>query len=103
MQISETAHGREWKLNHYSEYTPSRIQSAGTVGSSENWNKHRYINSPITFDCEVTSYYNAEGKKRACMYVWTMTVFDDGFVYYGRTWEDFRDIPLDDKRSIFFK
>lgn len=101
MQISETAHGREWTLKHYSEYTPSRIQSAGTVGSSENWNKHRYINSPITFDCEVTSYYNAEGKKRACMYVWTMTVFDDGYVYFGRTWEDFRTFLLMIKEAYF--
>lgn len=46
-----------------------------------------YINLPMCFDSEVTSYYNERGEKRATLYIWQLNVF--GTVYYGRTIPEF--------------
>lgn len=52
----------------------------GTVGKS------KVYELPAVLDIEVSSYYNADGEKRATMYLWQMCVFGD--CYYGRTYGD---------------
>ena len=49
-------------------------------------NKTLYYNCPASFDIETSSFYNEEGEKRACMYIWQMGF--NGTVVYGRTWEE---------------
>lgn len=46
-----------------------------------------YWNVPVSFDIETTSFYDADGNKRATMYLWG---FDfNGRSIYGRTWDEF--------------
>ena len=49
-------------------------------------NKIFYYNCPASFDIETSSFYNEDGEKRACMYIWQMGF--NGTVIYGRTWEE---------------
>lgn len=49
-------------------------------------NKVFYYNCPASFDIETSSFYNEDGEKRACMYIWQMGF--NGTVIYGRTWEE---------------
>ena len=48
-------------------------------------NRVFYYNCPASFDIETSSFYNEDGEKRACMYIWQMGF--NGTVIYGRTWE----------------
>ena len=49
-------------------------------------NKIFYYNCPASFDIETSSFYNEDGEKRACIYIWQMGF--NGTVIYGRTWEE---------------
>ena len=49
-------------------------------------NRVFYYNCPASFDIETSSFYNEDGEKRACMYIWQMGF--NGTVIYGRTWEE---------------
>ena len=49
-------------------------------------NRVFYYNCPVSFDIETSSFYNEDGEKRACMYIWQMGF--NGTVVYGRTWEE---------------
>lgn len=53
-------------------------------------NKIRYVNTPISFDIETTSFYD-HGEKRAIMYLWAVCVGLD-MVIMGRTWDDFYNL-----------
>ena len=46
-----------------------------------------YINLPVAFDIEVTSFYYNE-EKMSCMYIWQFGI--NGNVVIGRTWEEFQ-------------
>lgn len=46
----------------------------------------RYINVPMSFDIETSSFYVGD-EKCSCMYIWQFGV--NGHVCYGRTWEQF--------------
>lgn len=46
-----------------------------------------YYNHPAAFDIEASSFYIGE-EKRAIMYIWQFGM--NGFVTYGRTWEEFQ-------------
>ena len=48
--------------------------------------KIRYLNYPFSFDIETSSFY-VNTEKRACMYIWMMSV--NGQIVYGRTWAEF--------------
>ena len=51
-------------------------------------NKHiEYMNIPIAFDIETTSFYNAMGEKNAIMYAWVLAINGNGII--GRTWDEF--------------
>lgn len=52
-------------------------------------NRVFYYNCPASFDIETSSFYNEDGEKRACMYIWQMGF--NGTVVYGRTWEEWLD------------
>ena len=76
---------KEFVLKHYTEFIPCRLRDEDIIKSNK---KIEYINKPFVFDCEVTSWINPVGIKRACVYIWTCICFDND-VYYGRTWDDF--------------
>jgi len=46
--------------------------------------KTKYLNIPISFDIETTSFYDKDNQKTAIMYVWMLGVC--GLVIVGRTW-----------------
>lgn len=60
--------------------------------------KTGYLNTPVSFDIETSSYYNAAGEKRACMYIWAFDIFDCCII--GRTWAEFLYL-LDKLTEIF--
>lgn len=47
-----------------------------------------YINLPVAFDIETSSFYE-DDEKRACMYEWSFAIGE--LVVIGRTWEEFAD------------
>lgn len=48
----------------------------------------RYLNTANGFDIETSSFRDADGNKRATMYIWMMGI--DGQIVYGRTWGEFQ-------------
>lgn len=89
--ITYVVEGREFILRKWDKFVPAKIPDSLIVSdlSKDNTKKGvSYINLPFVFDCEVSSWLNFAGEKRASMYVWTCICFDNE-VYYGRTWTDF--------------
>lgn len=48
--------------------------------------KTKYLNIPVSFDTETTSFYNNDGEKTAIVYVWMLGIC--GLVIVGRTWDE---------------
>ena len=59
--------------------------------------KVHYLNIPISFDIETSSFYEAVAKK-AIMYIWTCNV--NGTTFIGRTWKQFTQL-LDLMSEVF--
>lgn len=53
----------------------------------KNNKKIEYLNVPIAFDIEASSFYNEDGEKSACMYAYTFNI--NGRHILGRTWDNF--------------
>lgn len=51
--------------------------------------KVHYLNIPVSFDIETSSFYDGLAKK-AIMYIWTLNL--NGITFIGRTWEQFIDL-----------
>lgn len=51
--------------------------------------KTQFLNTPISFDIETTSFYNKAGEKCATMYIWMLDIYDKCII--GRTWDEFVD------------
>lgn len=49
--------------------------------------KTKYLNIPISFDIETSSFYDADGNKTAIMYIWMIGIF--GLTIVGRTWDEY--------------
>lgn len=49
-----------------------------------------YIEIPISFDIETTSFFTPDGKKHGTMYIWMMCIC--GHSFYGRTWAEFLEV-----------
>lgn len=54
-----------------------------------NGNKIQYLNAPIAFDIETSSFYD-NGNKRGIMYLWSFAIEQN--LYFGRTWSDFLNL-----------
>ncbi|WP_457848403.1 hypothetical protein, partial [Staphylococcus aureus] len=52
-----------------------------------------FINLPCGFDIETTSYKQGEDKA-AFMYIWMIGIGHNTGVYYGRTWEELKNLCL---------
>ena len=46
-----------------------------------------YIELPVVFDIETSSFYDSNGEKTAIMYLWQIQIFDKTII--GRTWKEF--------------
>lgn len=57
----------------------------------------KYINIPVSFDIETSSFYSGEVKK-AIMYIWSANI--NGHTFIGRTWDDFVEL-LDMCHDVF--
>ena len=53
----------------------------------KTYKKVSYINMPVSFDIETTSFISEYSEKVAIMYVWTLGI--NGYCFIGRTWEEF--------------
>ena len=49
--------------------------------------KTSYLNVPLSFDIETTSFISEYSEKTAIMYIWTLGI--NGYCFIGRTWEKF--------------
>lgn len=72
------------------------------IKSQENFewvysHKVHYLNIPISFDIETSSFYEGVAKK-AIMYIWTCNV--NGTTFIGRTWKQFTQL-LDIMSEVF--
>ena len=72
------------------------------IKSQENFewvysHKVHYLNIPISFDIETSSFYEGVAKK-AIMYIWTCNV--NGTTFIGRTWKQFTQF-LDIMSEVF--
>lgn len=72
------------------------------IKSQENFewvysHKVHYLNIPISFDIETSSFYEGIAKK-AIMYIWTCNV--NGTTFIGRTWKQFKQL-LDIISEVF--
>ena len=89
-------------------YKPSQIDEllSDDFKFIKNNKKLEYLNIPISFDIETSSFYNASGEKQATMYAFVFGI--NGKCIIGRTWDEFLLIlksitdfySLDSKRRI---
>ena len=75
------------KLNQI--YKPSQIDDllSNDYKFIKNNKKLEYLNIPISFDIETSSFYNELGEKQAIMYAFTLNINGSGII--GRTWDEF--------------
>lgn len=77
-------------LKDNTPYTPDQttqvLDKISCVCKYVGSGKTKYLNIPISFDCETTSFYDKNGEKTAIMYIWMLGVC--GLVIVGRTWEE---------------
>ena len=70
-----------------SDYVLTRSDFIAKVKSFELHSYKGYVDVSSAFDIETSSFYDEQGDKAACMYVWTFGL--RGYVTYGRTWGEF--------------
>ena len=77
-------------LNDRKPYTPNEtdlvIDKVFSVCGFTGKGKIKYLNIPVSFDTEITSFYNHNNEKTAIMYVWMLGIC--GLVIVGRTWDE---------------
>ena len=83
----------EW-MNDNTPYKPEQIDMV----IDKIWNvckfvgkgKTKYLNIPVSFDTETTSFYDKNNQKTAIVYVWMLGLC--GLVVLGRTWEEWIEV-----------
>lgn len=79
----------EW-LNDNTVYAPTDIdaviESVKDVCIYCGDGRCKYLNIPLSFDTETSSFYDANGNKTAIVYVWMLGIC--GKVIVGRTWDE---------------
>lgn len=96
---------------HFSEF-PTQNYKFDIVTKKTKKQEIEYYNTAFSFDIETTSFYYENGcsiipkanetekyNKAAVMYIWQFGVGDD--VYFGRTWQDFKDFLMMLKEYFF--
>ena len=69
-------------------FKPSQINEILCEGKFiKNNKKLEYLNIPIAFDIETTSFYSFENEKQSTMYAWVFGI--NGKCIIGRTWDEF--------------
>lgn len=63
------------------------FREIGYIKPFKDRKRIEWYNLPISFDIEVSSFYDKQEEKRACMYVWTVSFC--GCIIMGRKWEEF--------------
>ena len=79
----------EWMTNntpYTSQQTDDVIDIIWDSCAFTGQGKTKYLNIPVSFDTETTSFYNDDGEKTAIMYVWMLGIC--GLVIMGRTWDE---------------
>lgn len=74
-------------MQHYNLLVDSLPREYDTIRTNK---KVSYINLPCAFDIETTSAKSGD-QKVSFMYIWMIGIGHGNGVYYGRTWEEFRD------------
>lgn len=79
----------EMQLDSKTIFKPSQIDDLLNKDYKfiKNNKKIEYMNIPIAFDIETTSFYNTSGEKQATMYAWVFGI--NGKCIIGRTWDEF--------------
>ena len=93
------------KVSYYNTGDVERdliVSRLNYIKSQENFkwvysHKIHYLNIPISFDIETSSFYEGIAKK-AIMYIWTCNV--NGTTFIGRTWKQFTQL-LDLMTEVF--
>lgn len=70
------------ELKEWLAYIKKSFKFYGKPKHEEKW-----LDVPCSFDIETTNFRNAEGEKRATMFVWMVCIF--GKCFTGRTWLEF--------------
>lgn len=79
-------HLRKFQFDRSKDYEISDIEELLSGGEFKNLRgKRGYLNLPIAFDIEVSSFYD-HGEKRAVEYAWVLGI--NGRTIFGRTWEE---------------
>lgn len=78
-ELDYVAHGIEdWETISHDAFMGSLVRGRDGI---------YYFNVPCAFDIETSSFYNDEGEKQACMYIWQFGI--NGHCIIGRTWDEF--------------
>ena len=77
---------KEW-IEDNTPYQPTDIDmicdKVKDISSYTHDNKVKYLNIPISFDTETTSFYDENNQKTAIVYIWMLGIA--GLVIVGRT------------------
>lgn len=80
-------------INYMKEYKKETfletLQTIPYTTTRRTKKKPSYVNLPMSFDIETSSFYEGDNK-RAIMYIWMFAVSD--YAFYGRTWDSFTDL-----------
>lgn len=78
------------KNNEKVYYTDFEFEKLPEINDEKN--KKIYINAPMTFDIETSSYYTDSGNKQVTMYLWQFAIYGKyNRGCCGRTWSEFKE------------
>jgi len=72
---------RYFKIKDIDKMLPEIFEEFEVI---KTYKKVSYINMPVSFDIETTSFISEHSEKTAIMYAWTLGI--NGYCFIGRTW-----------------